>query len=243
MPDCPAMNSALEIVGVRPRRILGAVALVVALLGGSFVAGARPAAADSSPVSSVVCPILQAERAQAQAAFAALIAQFPQIASILAAQRDAYLALIDSQLAAFGCGGQTPSLCTPAPTPPVGAIVAQPGVVTIGTPGNDVIYGTPGPDRIAGMGGDDLVLGLGGDDQLAGGDGSDTLCGGDGNDRLAGGAGNDVLSGEAGNDDLAGNAGDDQLIGGPGADNLSGNDGTDTCVAGTDTGDATNTCE
>lgn len=118
-------------------------------------------------------------------------------------------------------------------------IVAQPGVVTLGTEGADVIYGTEGPDRIAGLGGDDLVFGFGGDDQISGGEGSDTLCGGAGNDSLSGGPGNDVLAGGTENDDLAGGVGDDTLIGDAGTNRLVGGDGTDSC-----TGSATPaTCE
>lgn len=117
-------------------------------------------------------------------------------------------------------------------------VVAQPGMVTYGTPGSDVIYGTAGDDRIAGLGGSDILFGFGGHDQLAGGDGDDTLCGGAGNDSLAGGNGNDILSGNDGDDDLAGGMGDDQLLGGPGVDRLSGGDGSDTCLPGGQPGDA-----
>jgi serine protease len=130
-------------------------------------------------------------------------------------------------LAAFTCA-----------SPPPATINAIPGVLTIGTPGDDVIYGTAGPDRIAGMGGNDIILGFGGDDHISGGDGDDLLCGGGGNDRLSGDAGNDVLHGEAGNDDLTGGAGDDRLFGGADVDRLVGGAGTDHCEAGGQPGDA-----
>lgn len=123
--------------------------------------------------------------------------------------------------------------------PPAATIVAQAGVVTSGTAGDDVIYGTAGDDRIAGLGGNDIILGFGGNDQLSGGDGNDTLCGGEGNDQLSGGAGNDSLSGEAGNDDLAGGIGDDRLFGDTGVDRLSGGEGSDSCSTGGDVGEAT----
>jgi subtilisin family serine protease len=136
------------------------------------------------------------------------------------------------------------AICSAVPaTPPPGAIVAVPGVITVGTAGNDLIYGTAGDDRIFGMGGDDIIVGLGGNDMLAGGDGDDILCGGEGNDQLSGGNGNDILVGGPGNDDLSGGAGDDLLSGGEGVDRLAGGQGTDTCVPGGQVGDATAQCE
>jgi Ca2+-binding RTX toxin-like protein len=122
-------------------------------------------------------------------------------------------------------------------SPPAATIVAQPGVVTAGTSGNDVIYGTPGDDKITGLGGDDVILGFGGNDQLFGADGEDTMCGGNGNDQMTGGAGNDLLSGDGGNDELSGDAGDDRLFGGTEADRLSGGSGTDICTPGGNAGD------
>ena len=118
-------------------------------------------------------------------------------------------------------------------------VIAQPGVVTLGTEGPDVIYGTAGDDRIAGLGGDDLIFGLGGADQLAGGEGADTLCGGAGNDTLSGGGGPDLMSGGADDDDLAGGAGDDTLYGDAGTNRLAGGEGTDTCSASA----TVNSCE
>ncbi len=122
-------------------------------------------------------------------------------------------------------------------TPPPATITAVAGVITVGTPGDDVIMGTAGADRIFGMGGNDLILGGGGDDQLAGGDGNDLLCGGAGNDRLSGDNGNDTLFGDADDDDLAGGAGDDGLFGGAGVDRLDGGVGADQCTAGGQAGD------
>jgi Ca2+-binding RTX toxin-like protein len=123
-------------------------------------------------------------------------------------------------------------------TPPTATITAAgPGLLTIGTPGDDVIQGTAGADRIAGLGGNDLILGGDGNDELQGGDGDDMLCGAGGNDRLAGAAGNDYLDGGAGNDDLAGGPGDDLLFGGGDVDRLAGDAGTDRCVAGGQAGD------
>ena len=111
-----------------------------------------------------------------------------------------------------------PSVCDAPPatgTPVAGknVIVAQPGVVTVGTEGPDVVYGTAGADRIAGLGGDDLIFGLGGADQISGGVGADTICGGAENDDLVGGAGADVLSGDLGSNRLSGGDGSDTCSG------------------------------
>ncbi len=122
-------------------------------------------------------------------------------------------------------------------TPPPATITAVAGVITIGTPGDDVIMGTGGADRMAGMGGNDTVIGGGGDDELQGGEGNDTLCGGAGNDRITGGNGNDHLQGDGQNDDLTGGANDDVLLGGSGVDRLTGDAGTDRCLAGGQVGD------
>lgn len=99
-------------------------------------------------------------------------------------------------------------------------VVAQPGVVTMGTEGPDVIYGTSGADRIAGLGGDDLVFGLGGADLISGGEGADTLCAG---------ADNDDLTGGAGDDDLSGDLGSNRIVGGEGTDTCTGFAATTTC--------------
>ena len=127
--------------------------------------------------------------------------------------------------------------------PPATITVGAPGLLTYGTPGDDVIYGTAGNDRIAGLGGNDLIIGGPGNDDLQGGDGDDMLCGGDGIDRLTGGAGNDFLQGDAGNDDLSGTGGDDGLYGGGDDDRLFGGDGTDVCTPGGQPGDLNQSCE
>lgn len=134
------------------------------------------------------------------------------------------------------------TVCASAPavgTPIAGynMILAQPGVITTGTPGNDLIYGTPGDDRIDGGLGHDLVFGFGGSDQITGGEDDDTLCGGDGRDFLYGANGNDLLSGDGGNDDLSGMTGNDRLYGGSGVDRLLGGEGSDSCSTGADVGD------
>jgi uncharacterized repeat protein (TIGR01451 family) len=129
------------------------------------------------------------------------------------------------------------TICSAVPAPGPNAILTQPGVITIGTPGDDVIYGTPGNDRIHGFGGNDTVFGGGGIDEITGGEGHDTLCGGTGNDRITGAEGNDLLSGDDGNDDLTGSTGNDRLFGGPDNDRLVGAEGTDTCAGGGQPGD------
>jgi Ca2+-binding RTX toxin-like protein len=135
------------------------------------------------------------------------------------------------------------ALCAAPPPPGPGAIiVGAPGLVTVGTPGDDVIYGTAGFDRIFGGGGNDTIFGQGGNDQLFGADGNDTLCGGPGDDRLDGGNGDDTLSGDADNDDLAGADGADRLFGGLGVDRLTGGPGTDVCAGGGQAGDQLATC-
>lgn len=134
--------------------------------------------------------------------------------------------------------GARPAECVTPPAPPPDAILATPGVFTIGTPGDDVIYGTAGDDRIAGLGGNDTIFAMGGNDQVSGGDGNDTLCGGDGHDELSGEGGDDRLSGDAGHDALAGGGGDDRLFGGPDLDRLAGDDGFDLCAPGGQVGDA-----
>lgn len=93
-------------------------------------------------------------------------------------------------------------------------IVALPGIVTIGTRGDDVIVGTPGDDVIRGRGGNDVICGYGG------------------NDRIKGGAGRDRLYGGSGDDDLVGNRGKDRLFGGSGGDlcKATGRETTKSCT-------------
>lgn len=100
---------------------------------------------------------------------------------------------------------------------PLCTIYSVPGVVTVGTAGNDVICGTEGDDRIAGLGGNDIAYGFGGNDQLSGGDGADRMFGGLGNDSFIGGAGADFTSGGPGADRFSGEAIDRIDVGaGPG---------------------------
>jgi len=130
-------------------------------------------------------------------------------------------------------------------------VVAQPGVATYGTDGDDVIVGTEGDDTIHAGGGDDLVCALGGrdlvragtgDDRLVGGAGADRLrgslggdllLGGVGDDELRAGQGADVLKGGRGDDALRGRGGDDVLRGGAGGDRLRGGGGPDETTGGT----------
>ena len=90
-------------------------------------------------------------------------------------------------------------------------IVAVPGVVTMGTPGDDVILGTQGNDVVRGLSGRDRICGLGG---------ADRIIGGGGGDRIAGGAGDDTIIGGGGRDRILGNDGGDSIRGGPGRDVL-----------------------
>ena len=130
-------------------------------------------------------------------------------------------------------------------------IVESPGLLTIGTDGDDVIVGSLGDDAIdAGAGndiicghaGDDVLIGGAGDDRIEGGndddniqggEGADTLFGGNGDDILRGAAGDDIVLGEAGDDLLEGNAGSDTLWPGPGNDDVV-DDAGDSVGAGTD---------
>lgn len=108
-------------------------------------------------------------------------------------------------------------------------IIAQPGQVTIGTPGPDVIVGTSGPDVIRSRGGGDRICSLGGADRVYSGGGGDLVDlggghdfarGGAGNDYIEGGVGGDVINGRKGHDTLKGESGTDQCIGGLGNDSL-----------------------
>src|SRR5262245_31051757 len=67
-------------------------------------------------------------------------------------------------LTAQGVAKDTPRCFGKAAT-----IVAQPGVTTLGTPGNDVIVGTSDGDIIFADQGDDRICSLGGDDRVRGG--------------------------------------------------------------------------
>lgn len=115
--------------------------------------------------------------------------------------------------------------------PPCGnltaTIVAVPGVLTRGTPGNDVIVGTAGRDIIRGMGGNDTICGLGGNDVLLGDDGSDAIFGGDGNDNIWAGNDDDEVHGGNGIDRIRAGAGDDLVFGGADRDVILGEAGID----------------
>lgn len=135
----------------------------------------------------------------------------------------------------------------------VPTIVAVPGVVTIGTDGDDVIAGTPGADDIRAGAGNDVVCSGDGDDEVdagagndvvLGGDGDDMLLGGSGRDHLDGGEGHDVVRGGQSGDELFGGKGDDLIFGGrgpdllvgdPGEDKLRGGPGNDSAHGGFDT--------
>ncbi|HEU4563577.1 MAG TPA: hypothetical protein VFS05_02970 [Gemmatimonadaceae bacterium] len=101
---------------------------------------------------------------------------------------------------------------------PATIVIADPGMLTRGTPGRDVIVGTAGPDVINGGDGDDLICGGGGDDEIDGGPGDDVIHGGAGDDRIFGNAGDDRLHGGDGDDLLSGGPGRDDLLGGRGSD-------------------------
>jgi Ca2+-binding RTX toxin-like protein len=107
-------------------------------------------------------------------------------------------------------------------------IVAEPGVLTIGTDGADVIVGTSGPDIIRGLRGDDLICGWGGNDVIRGNGGRDSIHGGAGADVLYGGLSSDILFGGRGADTMHGKAGRDILRGAKGNDELFGGNGNDT---------------
>lgn len=80
----------------------------VLALGSQFAAqgttaAQTPAQTLDPTLKAITCAALLADRAQTVTSFAALIAQFPALAVPLGAQRAAALAIIDFQLAAFGC--------------------------------------------------------------------------------------------------------------------------------------------
>lgn len=60
-------------------------------------------AAEITPVDPLICAILLAQRAAVVQSFGLLIAQFPAFAPALVVQRNAALAVIDAELARFGC--------------------------------------------------------------------------------------------------------------------------------------------
>lgn len=138
------------------------------------------------------------------------------------------VAVVTASLAlAPGATAQTPR-CFGQPV----TIMAEPGVVTVGTSGNDVIWGTRGSDVIRGRGGNDLICSRGGNDNVDGGGGSDQIDLGGGKDVGKGGKGNDLIRGKGGKDKIKGGGGADQVIGGGGADNLIGGGGGDLLNGG-----------
>lgn len=124
---------------------------------------------------------------------------------------------------------QPPVVQPPVVLPPVGA---GPGLVLIGTSGDDVVEGSLLDDILRGGDGSDMLQGNGGADQLHGDGGNDYLFGGDGNDRLEGGIGNDILNGEAGDDELLGGPGNDTLEDRLGNNILRGGEGDDQIHTG-----------
>ena len=110
--------------------------------------------------------------------------------------------------------------------------VEGPGLLTVGTDGDDVIVGSLGDDAIDGRGGNDIICGHSGNDVILGGTGNDRIEGGNGNDDISGGEGDDVMFGGTGNDVLRGAAGDDVILGEDGDDLLEGNAGHDTLWPG-----------
>ncbi len=84
----------------------------------------------------------------------------------------------------------------------------SPGLLLVGTPGNDEQFGGTGNDTIQGLDGDDSLFGEAGDDTLDGGAGFDFIAAGSGDDLLIGGTGGNALRGGPGFDTLDGTAGD-----------------------------------
>jgi hypothetical protein len=113
-----------------------------------------------------------------------------------------------------------------------------PGVLIIGTDGDDDIQGTSGADLIYALGGNDTVHGGGGADVIYGGPGTDLIYGEDCGDTLHGGDGDDLLGGGPGDDTINGGTGNDLIAAGTGTDTIDGGTGTNVCSDGID-GEAT----
>jgi Ca2+-binding RTX toxin-like protein len=96
----------------------------------------------------------------------------PNGGATLGTPRTAVLSIIDNDMVAASCAGQTATI--------------------IGTAAGETINGTAAADVINGLGGNDIINGLGGNDRVCGGGGDDTLEGGVGSDILDGGAGSDL---------------------------------------------------
>lgn len=90
----PADASSAQVLALGAQIAAQGVAGVQAVTAGQTV---------TPLISSIVCPVLLADRAQVVTSFAALIAQFPAQTAALIVQRNAALAIIDAQLAIFGC--------------------------------------------------------------------------------------------------------------------------------------------
>ena len=104
---------------------------------------------------------------------------------------------------------------------------SEPGVILLGTDGEDTLEGGAGDDILFGLKGADQLFGFAGSDVLNGSNGDDLLSGGDGKDTLLGDIGSDMLMGDAGNDILIGGLNSDRLFGGDGDDILDGGNGFD----------------
>ncbi len=107
-------------------------------------------------------------------------------------------------------------------------IVARPGRVTVGTPGDDVIVGTPGRDVIRSGAGADVICARGGADDVKSGAGADLVDLGSGDDSARTGSGADIVIGGAGRDIIKGQRGSDLMLGGDGNDVCRGGPGKDT---------------
>ena len=143
-----------------------------------------------------------------------------------------------------------------APSSAVAALTCGGKKVTHkGTSQAEQIVGTSGNDVIAGLGGGDELIGKGGKDTICGGKGADILRGNGGADRLLGQGGGDVLLGGGGNDVMETGGGFNQVMLGQGGNDdfrgggpfdfadfgLSANGVTVDLVAGTATGEGTDT--
>jgi Ca2+-binding RTX toxin-like protein len=117
--------------------------------------------------------------------------------------------------------------------------IAVPGIIIVGTDGDDEIEGTEGADEIDGLAGRDEITSGSGDDEVDGGtswdqiwaeSGNDDIVGGSGGDTIYGGSGDDELLGGADRDTIFGEIGKDRLVGGKGIDILDGGSFADTFV-------------
>lgn len=98
------------------------------------------------------------------------------------------------------------------------------GAVLRGGDGNDLLIGGNKSDLLLGGTGNDIIFGL---------EGPDKIRGGTGNDTIVGGTGADLLRGERGRDKIV-------VMG---ADSAGGGPGQDTCLLGSNTFEATLSCD